>query len=156
AYEKATRTRNGKTEPRSYEGRTIVFEEKDGKYTVTAEGDKPLPKEDLDELTRKANEGSAEQEDAFLPQKPVKVGDTWKVDGKEVAKAFAKSGELDPELTSAEGKLTKAYKEGDHQFGVLTLTLKLAPKPPPNVKFDKPPVVEMTITLDVAIDGSAT
>jgi hypothetical protein len=155
-YEKATRTRNGKTETRSYEGRTLVFEEKGGKYTVTAEGDKPVAKEDLDELTRKANEADADQEDAFLPKKPVKVGDTWKVDGKELAKAFAKGGALDPDLSSAECKLTKVYKEGDHQFGQLVLTMKLAPKPPPGVKFDKPPVVEMTITLDTAIDGSAT
>jgi hypothetical protein len=157
-YEKATRTRDGKAEARSYEGRTLHFEEKDGKYTVTAEGDKPLAKEDLDELTRKANEGSAEQEEAFLPKKPVKVGDTWKVEGKEVAKVFAKDGELDPDLTSVEGKLTKVYKEGDHQFGVLTLTLKVAPKPkfPPTFKAEKPPVVESTVTFDVAIDGSTT
>jgi len=75
-----------------------------------------------------------------------------------VAKLFAKgaTSELDPDLSSAEGKLAKAYKEGGVQFGQLVLTFKIAPKLPPNVKAEKPPVVEMTITLDVPIDGSST
>jgi hypothetical protein len=157
AYEKATRTRDGKAEARSYEGRTVLFEEKDGKYTVTAEGDKPLSKEDLQELTKKANDADPARQDIFLPKKPVKVGDSWKVEGADLAKAYAKTGgELDAEHSGADGKLTKVYKDGDRQFGVITLTLKMAPKPPPGVTFEKPPVVEMTVTLDTAIDGSST
>ncbi len=165
AYEKATRTRDGKTEARSFQGRTLVFEEKGGKFTVTAEGDKPIDKEDLDELTHKAEENKNDMAtgDVFLPEKPVKVDGTWKVDGKDLVKALAANGELDPQRSSAEGKLVKVYQkkvypdQDGRRFGTLELTLKLAPaKAPPGVTFDKPPVVETKLTLDAAIDGSTT
>jgi hypothetical protein len=155
-YEKATRTTNGKATARSYEGLTLVFEQKDGKFTVTVEGDKPLDKADLAALTRKANEDADEREDVFLPTKPVKVGDSWKVDGKSLDKAFAKSGGMDPERSSAEGNLVKAYKKDGHQYGTIQVTMKMGLKPPPMVTFDKPPLIEMKITLDAPIDGSTT
>jgi hypothetical protein len=156
-YEKATRTRDGKTEARSYQGRTLLFEEKGGKFTVTAEGDRPLAKDDLDELTKKANEGDDRHEELFLPGKPVKVGDSWKVGGKELAQAFAKGGKLDAAQTSAEVKLAKVYQKDGRQFGTIEMALKMAPADlPPGIKFDKPPVIEMKITLDAAIDGSTT
>jgi hypothetical protein len=156
-YEKATRTRDGKTEARSYQGRTLHFEQKDGKFTVTAEGDKPLAKEDLDELTKKANEGDDRHEELFLPGKPVRVGDSWKVGGKELGQAFAKGGKVDVERTGAEVKLAKVYQKDGRQFGTIEMTLKVVPADlPPEIKFDKPPVVEMKITLDAAIDGSTT
>jgi hypothetical protein len=156
-YEKATRTQDGKMTARSFEGLTLVFEEKDDKFTVTVEGDKPIDKADLAELTRKANESEDDRDEVFLPGKPVKVGDTWKIDGKALAKAFAKTGGLDPEHSSGVGKLVKAYKKDGRQHGVIEMTLKMAPdKTPPGVKFDKPPVLEAKITLDTAIDGSTT
>jgi hypothetical protein len=154
-YEKATRTLDGKSVARSYEGRTVIFEEKGGKYTVTAEGDKPLSKEDLEELTNKANDNDADKDEVFLPAKPVKVGDSWKIDGKKLVGAFAKDGNLDGEKSGGEAKLTKVYKQDGHQFGTIVMTLKMAAgKAPAGVTFDKPPVVEMKITLDAAIDGS--
>jgi hypothetical protein len=156
AYEKATRTRDGKAEARSYEGRTVLFEKKGDKFTVTAEGDKPLSKEDLEELTRKANDVDTSRDEIFLPGKAVKVGDTWKVEGKDLVKTLGKGGNLDPEHSSAEGKLVKVYKKDNHQFGVIEMTLKLAPAATPGIKYEKTPVVEMKVTLDAAIDGSTT
>jgi hypothetical protein len=157
-YEKATRTRDGKAEARSYEGRTLLFEEKDGKYTVTAEGGKPISKEDLDELTYKANDAGAARDEALLPGKPIKVGDSWKVGGKELARAFEKSwdGKMDPDRSSATGKLVKVYKQDGHPFGVIEMALALAPTPPPGAKDEKPLVLDMKLTLDTAIDGSTT
>jgi hypothetical protein len=156
-YTKATRTQDGKTETRSFEGRTLIFEEKNGKFTVAVEGDKPVSKEDLEMLTRKVNEQDDAQEDVLLPTKPVKVGESWKVDAKALVKAFSKNGKLDPEHSGAEGKLVKVYQKDGHQYGTLELTVRLAPgTTPPGVKFDKPPVVGMKITLDTAIDGSTT
>jgi hypothetical protein len=153
-YEKATRTHDGKTEERSYQGRTVLFEKKGDKFTVTAEGDKPLSKEDLDDLTRKANDADTSRDEIFLPGKPVKVGDTWTVKGEDLVKTLGKGGNLDPKNSSAEGKLVKVYKKDNHQFGVIEMTLKLAPAATPGIKYEKTPVVEMKITLDTAIDGS--
>ena len=153
-YEKATRTRDGKAETRSYKGRTVVFEEKDGKYTVTPEGDKPLGKEDLEELTRKANDADTARDEILLPGKAVKIGDSWKIEGKDLVKTLGKNGNLDAEHSSAEGKLVKVYKKDGHQFGVIEMTMKLAPAAAPGVKYEKTPVIEMKLTLDTAIDGS--
>jgi hypothetical protein len=155
-YEKAARTRDGKAEARSYEGRTVLFEKKGDKFTVTAEGDKPLSKEDLEELARKANDVDSSRDEIFLPGKAVKVGDTWTVKGEDLVKTLGKAGNLDPKNSSAEGKLAKVYKKDGHQFGVIEMTLKLAPGATPGIKYEKTPVVEMKITLDAAIDGSTT
>jgi hypothetical protein len=156
-YEKATRTVDGKAAARSFEGLTLLFEEKDGKFTVTVEGNKPVDKDDLADLTRKANEADEVRDEVLLPTKPVKVGDTWKVDGKTMSKAFAKTGGLNAEHSGAEGKLVKAYKKDGRQYGVIEMTLKVAPATtPPGVKFDAPPVIEMKLTLDTTIDGSST
>jgi len=154
AYEKATLTRDGKTETRSYEGRTLIFENKDGKYTVSVEGDKPVSKEDLADLTSRANEPSDKQHELFLAPKPVKVGGTWKVDGKKIAEIIPQR--LDLERTSGEGKLTKVYQKDSHTFGVIVLTLKMAIALPKGAEFEKQPVLEFKLTLDTAIDGSST
>lgn len=154
-YKTATRTRDGKAEARSYQGRTVLFEKKDGKFTVTVEGDKPLSKEDLADLTHKADEADSARDEVFLPTKPLKVGGIWKVEGKDIVKAFGKGGDkFDADHTGAEGKLVKVYKKDGHQFGVMEVRMKLAPAPDPKVKYEKPPVVEMKLTLDAAIDGS--
>lgn len=155
-YQKATRTADGRTTARSYEGRTVVFELKGDKYAVTVEGDKPLDKADLAELTRKANEDSQAQEQVFLPKKAVKVGDSWKIDYKELARAYGTQGNLDPENTSGGAKLVKVYEKDGKQFGVIELKLKLGPRPPKNVTVVKPVVAEMTVTFDGVIDGSST
>ncbi len=156
-YEKATRTRDDATQVRSYQGRTLVFTQKDGKYAVAAQGDKPLDREDLAELTRKANDRDEAQEQVFLPKKPVAAGDSWKIDTAELVKAFSKNGKLDPKRTSAEARLTRAYRKDGRQFGTIAMTLRLAlGEAPRGVTFEKPPVVEMKITLDTAIDGSST
>jgi hypothetical protein len=156
-HEKATRTVDGKTETRSYQGRTLVFEKKDGKFAVTPEGDKPLSKEDLEGLTRKANDNSGGGlEDALLPAKPVKVGDAWKIEGKRIAEAFP---DLDPDVekSAGEGKLTKVYQKDGHQFGTIVLTVKVqvTKVPKGGVTFDKPPVLELKLTADAVIDGSS-
>jgi hypothetical protein len=160
AYEKATRTLDGKATSRSYDGRTVVFELKDGKYAVTAEGDKALDPKDVEDLSKRANEDEADKDELFLPPKPVKVGDTWKIDGKRLAKAFDKQGDLDREKSSGDAKLTKAYTKDGKQFGVVVITLKLTSKPtklPPGItKFEEAPVIELTMTLDAVIDGSST
>jgi hypothetical protein len=155
-YEKATRTRNGKTESRSYEGRTIVFEQKDGKFTVTADGDKPLSKADLEDLAKKANDNDKEMDELFLPQKPVKAGDGWDIDSKALAKSFARNAELDPDKSSAKAKLAKVYDKDGKKFGEIEVTLKLTPKTPADVKFESPPTIDMKVTLNTAIDGSST
>jgi hypothetical protein len=158
AYEKATRTVAGTAQARSYEGRTVVFELKDGKYVVTVEGDKPLDEMDLAELTKKANDNEENVDEVLLPKEAVKVGDKWPIDGKAVAKLFSKGGELslDADKTKGDGTLLKVYKKDEKQFGVVEVKLKLAIKGAGGLKFDEPAVMDLTLALDTALDGSTT
>jgi hypothetical protein len=84
-YEKATETENGKSKTLSYQGRTVVFELKEGKYWVGVVGKPPLDEKDLDEFIEKANHypsGDADFDKAMMPAKPVTVGDRWTADPK--------------------------------------------------------------------------
>jgi hypothetical protein len=157
-YEKATRSDGSNKLTLPYEGRTIVFEMKGDKYTATAEGTPALPKELLDELVKRASGNDSEVDDAILPQKPVKVGDKWAIEPKQVAKALAKEGGLDIDIDKSKGDvtLTKAYTKDGAQFGVLEVSMKLAVKKVGDLTFDPPGTMELKATLDVTIDGTGT
>jgi hypothetical protein len=155
AFAKATRTVNGKTSPRSYQGRTVVFELKDGKYEVTAEGEPPLAPKDREDLAQQVNKAQETPDEVLLPKAPVKVGDRWPIDNKALAKSFAQVGQLDAEKTRAEATLVKAYQKDGRQYGVIEVTMKLAIRRMPNLKFDPPASMDLKTTLDAVIDGSS-
>jgi hypothetical protein len=149
AYTKA-REKEGKKElKRSYAGRTVVFTGKNGKFTVAVEGKPDLAKKDLKELTSEANKPRDDDVENLLPSKPVKVGETWKISGKALARTF-------PDVAAGKskgmGKLVKVYRKGKQQWGVLEFTLTFAYKEQEKVTFEGPG--RFTMTLETAIDGS--
>ncbi len=154
-FTKATVTADGKTEKLPYEDRTILFEKKGEGYTAKAEGEPALDAKVLAELQDSVNT-SEQLSRVFTPGKEVAVGDTWKIDIERVAAAFAKSLPLDKEKSTAQGKLVKAYKKGNHQFGVLEYDLKLAVKKLGPLDLKTPAPFQMKLTVDTAIDGSST
>jgi hypothetical protein len=162
-YEKSTTTTAGKKQANSYEGRTVVYELKDGKYEVSVEGTPPLPKKDLDDLAKREKVSDADPEDLILPDKPVKVGDKWSLD-KQLAKflkeAMAGGLDVDSEKAKGEVKLEKAYEKDGVQFGVLKLTITVPIKSvgegAGKMTFDSPATLELKTTLDIAIDGKST
>jgi hypothetical protein len=156
-FAKAVRTTDGKATPLAYQGRTVIYELKDGKYQVSVEGAPELEQHVLDELTRSAN-GSDLDSDLLLPGKPVAVGDKWALAGKDVVKSIADQNvmTLDPEQTKGDARFTKAYRKDGRQFGVIEATLKLAIKGNNGVTFDPPGTMEMKLTVDGVIDGSST
>jgi hypothetical protein len=131
-YTKAVIKSGDKETPLPYQGKTVVIEKKeDGKYHFTIEGDKELTGKDAELLDRSFNKGGNSDEDAMekiiLPKKPVKEGDTWTIDAADIAKAFEKeavqSVSVDKEKATGKGKLLRAYKEGDRQYGDLEIQL---------------------------------
>ncbi len=156
-YEKATRTAAGKTFDLPFQGRTIVFELKDGKYQATAEGTPALDKGLLTALAGTEDRTrDASDLEAIIPTKPVKVGDKWAVDVKLLAKSLGKDKgpEIDPDKSKGEVTLTKAYKKDGRQFGVIEMTVNVAFKTlPGGLTFDPPAKGDMTAKLDIAIDG---
>jgi hypothetical protein len=129
-YTKAVVKSGGDETTLPYQGKTVVIEKKDGKYHFTIEGDKELTGKDAELLNRSFNKGGDdsdedEMEKAFLPKKPVKEGDTWTIDGATIAKAFEKDAAqpipVDKEKAVGNGKLLRAYKEADRQYGDLEI-----------------------------------
>jgi hypothetical protein len=155
-YEKAVVTKGDKEAEQPFQGRTIIYELKDKKYEMTAEGKPALTEKDLSPIEKKPGR---EFENLVAPKDPVKVGGTWKIDIKEVAKALDKAfpaDALDLAKSKAEGKLLKVYDKDGKKFGVLEIKITLAVKEADKIKFDPPLMFEIQGTLDTAIDGSST
>ncbi len=157
AYGKAERGEAGKLRPRSCQGRTVLFELRDGRYVVRAEGTPALAPADRKDLTARANDRlRSSPDELFLPNRPVAVGDAWDV-AKKLLPEFANKGEeLDLQKSSGRAKLLKAYARDGKQFGVLEVDLKLAVKTMQGLKCDPPARFDIKGTIDTAIDGSST
>ena len=157
-YEKASQTAAGKKTPQPYEGRTLVFELKDSKYQVTAEGKPDLPAPMLDMLAQKASAelNKPTEAETFQPKNPVKVGDSWTLYSKTLAASFGDIGDVDPANAKGQAKLTKVYQKDGKQFGVIDISIKFPVKSAGPLKFDPPATVEMKGSLDGAIDGLST
>jgi hypothetical protein len=54
-YDKASEKEDGKTKTFSYQGRTVLFEKKDGKFRVGVAGDPPLDAKDVEKLLKDVN-----------------------------------------------------------------------------------------------------
>jgi hypothetical protein len=153
SYRKA-RTDKGKgAVARGHEGKVIVFELKDGKYQVSAEGKEEVPAADLDRLAKSANDRLKEDIDTILvPDKAVKVGEGWTIPSKKLA-ALPLPG-IDPLRSKGEAKLVKAYKKGGKQWGTLLITATLGMRKLEKLELDPPGALVIEGTLDTPIDGS--
>jgi hypothetical protein len=157
-FEKALITTNGKTSALGVEGKTILIEKVGDKYKFTVDG-KPLPADSEKLLNDEFNKGDQKDpRQVMLPQKPVKPGDTWKVDVADLMKMMGPEGpQLDKDKTTASGKLVKTYQQDGKQFGVLEFTVDapitgLGPKGGFVVKDGK---MIVTMTADGCIDGTS-
>jgi hypothetical protein len=157
SYEKASQTADGKTVALPHQGRTVLFELKDGKYQATAEGTPALDRGLIAFLAGKADATGESADDLFLPRKPVKAGDRWAVEGKALAEDFARTGAMviDPDKSKSEVTLTKVYDKDGKRFGVLEVRTALAIKQAMGLTFATPAAAELRATLDVVIDGSS-
>lgn len=157
-YEKfeVSKGMGGKDEPAPPLNTPITIEKKGEKYEFTAE--KPLDKAFSAKLS--AEFDKAPKAEVFLPDKPVKPGDTWKLDGKKLG-ALVGGGEglgvIDPDKSEMTGKLVKAYQKDGKQYGVIEFTGNVAikglgEKAPVTVKAGSGMNIKMT--MDGCIDGS--
>jgi hypothetical protein len=158
-YQKATETIGGKTRTFSFQGRTVVFERKDGTYQVGVAGTFPLDEKDLARFLEKANENTpsaAQQDRALTPPRAVAVGEPWRIDPRMLGD-LPRDAELDLKASHAEARLVKVYARGTSRFGVIEINYKLAVKAlGQDIKFDPPAIQESKRTIDTAIDGSST
>lgn len=131
----------------------ITISKKDGKYTFASE--KPLGDfgKKLEDEFNKTDEPTTKD---FLPGKPVRPGDSWKIDPAKFVKSLGKEKlNIDGAKTTMSGKLLKTYQKDRKQFGVLELR---ATFPVKDLGPDAPPLkrgaLTMSVTADVCIDGT--
>ncbi len=151
-YTKAGVTQKGQSRTREIEGKTVRFEWQGDEVKATAEG---VSQKELTELSKKFRDDIGSQ--ALLPKKAVKVSETWAIDqeamtqllGEEMGKA------ADLRQAKAHGKLARAYKKGNQQWGVLEVTMDVPLKNLGGLPLTQPVPLNGTFRLDTAIDGSS-
>jgi hypothetical protein len=121
-YERADFTKGDKTTEGAPLKTAIVIEKIDGKYSFSADG-KPVGGVMADELNRAFNRPDVPP-NAMFPDKPVKAGESWKVD---LAKAVpdAPGMKFDREKGKGGGTLVRTEKRDGALFGVFELVLEL-------------------------------
>lgn len=157
------KSNSGKFEKLPYDGKTIVIEKKGDKYTFTYKGGKELTAMEAETLVKEFKDKKDDDKDMdklLLPSGPVKVGDTWKIDTKELLKDFEKDAGIEGDLAKATGtgKLVKAYKKDGKQYGEVSVTvdipLKSVGKDNDKLTFTQGKMT-IVLTFDGCIDGTA-
>ncbi|MEO2088195.1 MAG: hypothetical protein ABGY75_01685 [Gemmataceae bacterium] len=157
-YETAEVSQGGKKVDVGLAGKTVLIEKGKDKYTYTIDG-KPVNRAAAAMLEREFDRpGMAGFEEVMIPKKPVKVGDTWSADPKEMVKLLEGQMGVDPDNTKVTGKLLKVYDQSGAKFGVLEFALNIAVttlKTPMGVlNATAGSTLTFTITMDGCIDGS--
>lgn len=159
-YEKYEGVSDGKPEAGPPLDTVITIEKKGDKYTFDA-GAKKLDAEFVKLLDKEFNKPADEKEKGvegpdFLPTKPVKPGDTWKVPFKKFLGKLSDDDAMvfDKDKATGTGKLVRVYTKGGHKFGVVELTMAA---PITSLGKDQPFKVsggrmECKLTLDVCLD----
>ncbi len=126
-YEKYEVVKGGKEQTGPPLNAPILIEKKGGKYAVSS--DKEL---DAGFTTRLAAEFDRDNSgmgiERLLPTKPVKAGDTWKVDLSKLPGFTGDAMSIDVDASELTGKLVKTFAKGGKQYGVLEYTGSIAIK----------------------------
>jgi len=156
SFSKAVTGNGRRSQTRGYQGETIAYQLTEGKYDLKL-GDKAdvTQSERATLLSRANSDVEAPMDEMFQPGKPVKVGETWEVDPKLLARGFGGQGKMDMERTKGQAQLLKTYKKGDQLFGVIEIDLVLAYSAMDQLKFNPPAFFRINGALDTAIDGSS-
>jgi hypothetical protein len=161
-YTKAELKIGENSEDLAYKGKTVLIEKSGAAYKFSVEG-KALEGRDQGTLPKDFDAKKPSEEESeklFLPNKPVAEGETWTIDAKELLIRMAGNKEeaqktFDVEKAKASGTLTKAYKKGTAQFGVIEFNVSV----PMKLFSGRFPckdgaTLSIKITGDLCIDGS--
>lgn len=162
-YQKAERSVAGVKEALPYQGKTVVLDRKEGKYSFRIDGGDELDGKEAEELNDEFNKGNLKSlnRDTFLPKNPVKVGDPWKLEVTPIGRELARSSNfaLDEAKSTGTGKLLRVYRKGGRQFGVIetvmdfTITHLVDPKSGVRTPCQDSSVRLKSVT-DTCIDGA--
>ncbi len=163
---RATKTVDGKESQLAFVNKSVLVTiDEDGTRGYRYEGGDELTPEETTDLHQsflggapkpKREKGETSGTEAFMPGKPVKVGESWDVDLKAAIKSSAGPGrELTIDETRSKGRMTLVRVETRDgiEFGRVEGCFELAITRMGNLELDTPLVYKVTATLDVAIDG---
>jgi hypothetical protein len=159
-YDKAVATEDGKEKELPYSGKTLLIEKKGDKYTFRIDKGDVLKDEEVPSLVKefKKDEDEEKMQELFLPKKAVAVNDSWNIDKDALKELFGKADEsgikYDVDNATATGKLLKAYKNKDKQYGVIEYNVTVPLASIQDNNFEKGSKVTMKLTVDVCIDGT--
>lgn len=161
-FSKATQVKEGQNVALGFQGKTVLVKHAKGKpREFSYEGGTPIAEQDLAPL-KKAFMGGDEKggepsgADMFAPKKPVKVGESWSLDLKAVAKGMFDADMADAVLyDKATSKFTLKSVESRNgaDFGKIEGVMELPLGSMGPMKLDAPIVLKMTIDADACIDG---
>lgn len=126
-YKVAEKTEKGGTTKAVYAGKTVLIEKKGGEYAFSIDG-KALKESEAPDLFKGFNNKKDElKAEDFLPEYPVKVGESWKVPAEKSERLFKTLGHgelrIDAKKSTVGGKLLRVYKKDGAQFGILEVTI---------------------------------
>jgi hypothetical protein len=130
-FEKLKCKRNGEAIDDGLEGRTVVALLKDKDYALSIKGGGTLKPEATLLLKSNLLAEYLEDEEDFvqlcLPDKPVRVGDTWTCNIQVIAADIEKREgfKIDVAKAKGTGKLLKASRKDGHTFGAFEITIDL-------------------------------
>jgi hypothetical protein len=127
AYKKAEKSKDGgPMRPLSYSGKTVHIEKKAGGFTFTVNG-KPLFGEEAKKFKDLYDKSEKFTNEDMLPKKAVQVNEKWPLDQLIISKLSKEfDAPMNAEKSHGTGRLTKAYKKGDQQWGVIEIKLEVA------------------------------
>jgi hypothetical protein len=124
-YEKAEDVKDTATKLPLH-GKTVVIEKKGDKYTFAYDDGKAVDGEAREQLDKEFNKKDEATLDDLIPKRPLKPGETWKMDTDKLIKAFAKEDAfaVDKKGASGSGKLAEVYTFGGNKYGVFDLRIE--------------------------------
>jgi hypothetical protein len=126
-YEKAEEVKNGKLTQLPLHGKTVIIEKKDDKYTFTYADGKAVEGKARETLDKEYNKKDEDDYDDFIPKRPLKPGESWKMDTEKLLKAFTKEADsfvVDKKTASGSGKLLESYSFGGRKYGVYDIRIE--------------------------------
>jgi hypothetical protein len=156
-YEKAVVAVNNESQVLPYQGKTVLIENKGGKFSFRYEGGGEITGDDAKWLQKEfkdqdGNKDEPELDDLLFPKQAVKVGEPWNIPMAEFVKKFGEENlDLFAEKCKGTGKLVKAYKEKGRQFGDIVIKLEMPVKAVKTLNGD---IVMQTGAMVLELKGS--
>jgi hypothetical protein len=148
-----------------YQGKTLLIEKQDGKFRFRIEGGEEIAAKDaphLDEEFNKKQASGLDVRKVFLPDRPVRVGESWKIDPapliKELTRGEDSAVTVDAAKATAVGKLLEVYRKDSQLHGKLEIQVDLPlrefSRGNEKLALQAGSRMLVTVSADVCIDGS--